>query len=703
MKSAIVVWTTLAALPLLAQTPPDQVATILKTACGSCHSGSQPAAKLQLDSLAALANGGASGPAIRAGDSQHSPLFLRISSADSSLRMPPTGKPLTAEQIRTIKDWINAGAPGLIDFSADIKPILQANCYACHSGAQPKAQLRLDIASGLRKGGVNGPVITPGKSTESRLVHRIEGTGGEQRMPLKGQPLKNEEIARIRSWIDAGARMPEGTETSAAPIEKHWAYKKPIRPAVPQVKHSSLVSNPIDAFLLSKLEQRNLTFSPPASKETLIRRVSLDLIGLPPTPAEVQAFVNDTRPDAYERLVDRLLASPHYGERWARPWLDLARYADTNGYEADHRRTMWKFRDWVIDAFNRDMPFDRFSIEQIAGDMLPNATESQKVASGFHRNTLFNEEGGVDKDESYFEVLVDRVNTTATVWLGSTLGCAQCHTHKYDPFTHKDYYQMMAFFNNDTKKEEANGATSVKYREPVIDIATPDQKSQRAALQSHLDALETKLKTQTSELQTEQARWENAFVRAKGDWKVLQPSAANALAGSMLQQTTDGIITVSGENPQRETYTVEGSVNGKLMTGIRLETLPDGSLPRGGPGRDVYGNFILTEFQLEVGNGRQWTPVEFGKIIADDGRVQAKDTHQLWTVDATRDEVRLPRQLVLVCRTPVETARPREAESPPCSKLRLSRPVHRAVSVVDNLSSGSDCHRENPAKPSAIA
>ena len=247
----------------------------------------------------------------------------------------------------------------------------------------------------MAKGGTSGPAVVPGNSAASRLIHRVEGRGNEKQMPLGGTPLRSDQIATLKRWIDAGAVLPAGM-TSLTATQKHWSYVKPVQPPVPSV--NGTVRNPIDNFILARLQKENLKFSPEASKETLIRRVSLDLIGLPPTIEEIDAFLADNRPDAYDRLVERLLASPHYGERWARPWLDLARYADTNGYEADRRRTMWKFREWVIDALNRDMPFDQFTIEQIAGDMLPGATREQKVATGFHRNTMFNEEGGVDKE-----------------------------------------------------------------------------------------------------------------------------------------------------------------------------------------------------------------------------------------------------------------------------------------------------------------
>jgi hypothetical protein len=296
-----------------------------------------------------------------------------------------------------------------------------------------------------------------------------------------------------------GGQMLYAADATNQPAKAHWAYVKPVQPEMPQLKNSRWVRNPIDAFVLARLEKENLKPSPEADRVTLIRRVSLDLTGLPPTIGEVDAFVADKSKGAYEKLVDRLLASPHYGEKWARMWLDLARYADTHGYEKDPKRSMWPYRDWVINAFNQNMPFDEFTIEQIAGDMLPNATEEQKVASGFHRNTMFNTEGGVDPEQSRVETIVDRVNTTATVWLGSTLACAQCHTHKYDPFTINEYYQMFAFLNNED--------------EPQMEVVSAAQKAQEKKLRQDITKLEAELKKQTPELDAAQKEWEPKFIR----------------------------------------------------------------------------------------------------------------------------------------------------------------------------------------------
>ncbi|HEX4645171.1 MAG TPA: DUF1549 domain-containing protein, partial [Verrucomicrobiae bacterium] len=316
---------------------------------------------------------------------------------------------------------------------------------------------------------------------------------------------------------EASSSSPVSTNSATAK-KPHWAYIKPVRPELPKVKHPRWPRNPIDAFILARLEKENLAPSPEADRPTLIRRLSLDLTGLPPTLEEVDAFVADKSKDACEKLVDRLLASPHYGEKWARHWLDLARYADTHGYEADPRRSMWPYRDWVINAFNRDLPFDQFTIEQLAGDLLPEATLEQKVASGFNRNTMFNTEGGVDREQARVETVVDRVNTTATVWLGSTLACAQCHTHKYDPFTLTEYYQMFAFFNDQD--------------EPQMDVPTLEQAEKKEKLRTDIARLDAEYKKETPELATTRAAWEQKEVTEMAAWIVLDPSEFSSAGGA---------------------------------------------------------------------------------------------------------------------------------------------------------------------------
>jgi hypothetical protein len=359
---------------------------------------------------------------------------------------------------------------------------LTSRCTGCHGAKVLKAGLRLHRKVDLLAGGDNGPVVLPGRSAESRLIHYVSGALEKKIMPPAGERLTPAQVGLLRAWIDQGAVMPEDSAWADAPGSLHWAFRPVVRPRVPRVKASNWVRNAIDAFVLARLEKQGLRPSPAADRVTLLRRASLDLTGLPPTPAEVDAFVADPSPDAYESTVDRLLASPHYGERWGRHWLDLARYADSNGYTIDSARTIWLYRDWVIQALNADMPFDQFTIQQLAGDLLdPGPAGSQvppgmdpRVATGFHRNTTINEEGGTDPEQFRVEAVVDRVNTTGSVWLGLTVGCAQCHTHKYDPITQREYYQLFAFFNDQ--------------EEPVLSLAGAEQTRQHEQLAAELAA-----------------------------------------------------------------------------------------------------------------------------------------------------------------------------------------------------------------------
>jgi len=345
-----------------------------------------------------------------------------------------------------------ASASVRADFARDIEPIFRQRCYACHGPGVQTSGLRLDQKAAALAGGYSGPVIKPGNSAESKLVLLVSGAG-KVVMPPAGERLTPQQIGLIRAWIDQGANWPESSESTASSAKPgksaHWAFQPPRRQPAPKVRAGQWVRNAIDAFVLARLEAEGIAPSPEADRRTLIRRLSLDLIGLPPTPEETAEFLADNRPDAYERLVDRLLASPHYGEKWARHWLDLARYADSDGYETDQLRPYaWRYRDWVVSALNRNMPFDQFTIEQIAGDLLPNATVEQRAATGFHRNTLSNREGGADVEEYRVEQVIDRVSTIGTAWLGLTIGCARCHDHKYDPISQKEFYQLYAFFNN---------------------------------------------------------------------------------------------------------------------------------------------------------------------------------------------------------------------------------------------------------------
>ena len=561
-----------------------------------------------------------------------------------------------------------------IDFATQIEPILREHCYECHGEKKGRGKLRLHVRDLALKGGATGPLLVPGESAKSYMVQRLLGEGGEDQMPLEKPPLPEAQIALIRTWIDQGAEWPAPAGTAATQqVEEHWAYVAPKKAPLPPVSNETWTRTPVDRFVLAKLDAEKLLPSHEASKEVLLRRVSLDLTGLPPTIAELDAFLADSRPDAYERVVDRLLASPHFGERWARLWLDLARYADSNGFEADRLRSMWPYRDWVIEAFNADMPFDRFTVEQVAGDMLPGATRAQRIASGFHRNAMTNEEGGVDPDEALYEVLVDRVNTTATVWLGSTVACAQCHNHKYDPFSQKDYYRLMAFFANPAYKVEKHGA-GTKYVEGQIDLATPEQDAQRTALREELKAAEDALAKDTPERAGAQASWEASVREAGAAWTNLQPSHATATAGVQLAVQPDGSVLASGPNPQVTTYTIDSTTSIGGITGLRLEALLDPSLPNQGPGRDPYGHFRLTKVQVFVapaGDPARRTRVDVSAVKGD-GNVSRGDLLELttdapatyarlgraWVVDAVREGWRVPYQLVLVPKAPLGDGSP---------------------------------------------
>jgi hypothetical protein len=368
-----------------------------------------------------------------------------------------------------------------VEFNRDIRPILSDRCYTCHGPDQRNRQtkLRFDTEEGAKIELSGGRfAIVPGDPGKSEMIRRITSPDPAVRMPpvYAGAALSSAQIDLIRRWIEQGAKW-----------EKHWSLIPPKRPPLPAVKNQDWPRNGIDWFVLERLEREGLTPSPEAGREALIRRVSLDLTGLPPTPAEIDAFLADKSPAAYEKVVDRLLASPRYGERMAAPWLAAARYADTNGYQTDGERFMWRWRDWVIDAFNRNMPFDEFTVEQVAGDMLPHATLDQKIASGFNRNHRGNGEGGIIPEEYAVEYVVDRVETTSATWLGLTLGCARCHDHKYDPIQQKDFYRIFAYFNNIPERGRAN-----KYGNspPVIQAPTPGQQAQLQQLDRELAAAE---------------------------------------------------------------------------------------------------------------------------------------------------------------------------------------------------------------------
>lgn len=503
----------------------------------------------------------------------------------------------------------STGSPeATIDFNRRIRPILSENCFTCHGPDEKKrkAGLRLDIKSDAFKQLKSGSyALVPGDLEKSELIRRLVAADSDDLMPppKSGKHLTADQIKLLRDWVAQGA-----------PYRDHWAYMPPERPKAPPVRLQHWPRNPIDNFVLDRLEHEGLRPSPEASRETLIRRASLDLTGLPPTLAEVEDFQRDNRSDAYERLVDRLLDSPRYGERWARPWLDQARYADSNGYEADFRRTIWPYRDWVIRALNRDLPFDQFTIEQLAGDLLPNSTLDQRIATGFHRNTMVNTEGGTDEEEFRVAAILDRVNTTFGVWMGTTIGCAQCHSHKYDPFSQREYYQLFAFFNQTNDKGRSN--------DPELELPTPEQTAKREAVRAQIAPLEKTLNTPTSELDELQSAWESTLQNAPelidGSWTVLSPGSAQASDGVQLACLPDGSVRAGGALPDNSSYEIATSAPTQAITALRLEALADPELPNGSCGRSEDGDFVLTELSLQALAAEQTTnQVAFETAYAD--------------------------------------------------------------------------------------
>ena len=471
-----------------------------------------------------------------------------------------------------------------VDYQRDIRPILSNHCFPCHGADQEsrQADLRLD----LRDAAVAHGAIVPGKASDSPLLQRVLTGDPEQHMPPAefNKPLNQTQTDLLQRWIQQGAEY-----------QDHWAFQPLQTPAVPAERSAAWCRGDVDAFVLQRLKLAGLQPAPEADRPTLIRRVYQDLLGLLPTPQQVDQFVQDQSPDAWERLVDRLLQSPHYGERWGRHWLDQARYADSNGYTIDGPRVMWPYRDWVISAFNQDLPFDQFTVQQLAGDLLPDATLNQRIATGFHRNTMINEEGGVKPDQFRHEALIDRVNTTGAVWLGLTLGCAQCHTHKYDPITQEEYYRLYAFFN--AAADANNQSTTVEVREQQVFGWTEQQQQQLQQLQA---------------LRKEKDQLEKATSGGPAlqglNWQWQQPPVAgvNASGSSILKILPDGSLFAKTHAAASDAFTIKlqlpAQASGPVqVTALRLKAIPHPDLPEQGPGTASNGNFVLTEVLLRSG------------------------------------------------------------------------------------------------------
>ena len=499
-----------------------------------------------------------------------------------------------------------------VSFNDQIRPLLSNRCYRCHGPDEEdrKAKLRLDTREGAMKEKGGFSAIVPGNIEDSELIFRIVTDDEDEMMPPpgKGERFSREEIDLFKQWIKEGAEY-----------EVHWSYTKPVRPEVPVIEESVMkVRSPIDAFILDRLKKEGLSPGKEADRYTLIRRVSLDLTGLPPTKEEVDAFISDKSADAYEKLVDRLLAKPAFGEHWARMWLDLARYADSAGYADDPGRTIWAYRDWVIRAFNANMPFDQFTIEQIAGDLLPNPTEDQLIATAFHRNTKTNNEGGTSDEEFRNAAVVDRVNTTMATWMGTTAACAQCHTHKYDPITHAEYFSMFAIFNQSEDADRRNEA-------PIIQVMGDRNKEQAHALAAEIAKLEKEITQQVNPAPKVFAKWEADLKAAAGRWQVLSPKTMTSSSGATFKEGSDGSVLVSGKTAGTDDYTITASTKLKKITAIKIEALAYDKLGSGGPGRN--GNFVINEIELGAGSSKAafsnatstYDQSQFGAASAIDG------------------------------------------------------------------------------------
>lgn len=511
-----------------------------------------------------------------------------------------------------------------IDFLRDVEPILKRNCFRCHAGENVEAGLRLDLADAIfGAADSDESIVVPGKAGESLLLARIADEEYGDIMPLDGEPLSAKDIALLRRWIQAGAEVP--SDWSA---EDHWAYEAPALPVLPNspAMNGDRLRSPIDHFVGDRLASEGLSFSDEANPAVLARRVSLALTGLPATLEQVTTFEADPSDEAYETLVDELLASPAFGQHWARHWLDLARYADSNGFQADQIRDAWAYRDWVVNAFANDLPFDRFVIEQLAGDLLPDADISTRIATGFHRTPTCNVEAGVHPEANRVNQVFDRVNTTATVFLGSTLECAQCHDHKYDPFTQKDYYSLFAYFNNTPLEVEVTAGVSYDFVGPTMDL--PMLPEQEQTLQAHRTRL-AKLEKQRSQLVSERDfdRWlektREALSRGRAKWVTPTPSVS-ATGNETFDVLDDQSVLFGGTLPGSTIYRFEydglGDNAGQPLLGVRIDALRHKSLPGGGPGRGdaVRTNFVLNEVEatLTTGPDSDTQPLAFGKATA---------------------------------------------------------------------------------------
>lgn len=481
-----------------------------------------------------------------------------------------------------------AAAP--VDFQRDVQPILAEHCTLCHGvdEGNRKSSLRLDLRVDALKGGESGTAaIVPDHPEKSELIQRITSTDPNEMMPPPShkKPLSPKQVETLERWIKEGAKY-----------ESHWAFTAPVKAAVPQVG----AANPIDAFVASRLKDRELTLSPPATSNALCRRVYLDLIGLPPSPAELKAFEQN----GLEATVDALLKSERFGEKWARHWLDVARYSDTNGYEKDMPREQWKWRDWVVDALNHDMPYNQFLVEQLAGDMLPGATQDQLIATGFLRNSMINEEGAIVPEQFRMVEMFDRMDCVGKAVLGLSTQCAQCHSHKFDPLTHDEYYGLFAFLNNSYEAQSW--------------VYTPEQLQKIKEIQNGIHAVEDKLKAARPEWAKELAAWEQSLQQQPIKWDHLIATELGTISGlNHPTQQADHSLLMIGHGSADVFMISAPDLNG--ATGVRLEALPSRDLPHNGPGRNRVGTWVMNELEalIKKPDGKDWEKVKLVNATAD--------------------------------------------------------------------------------------
>jgi mono/diheme cytochrome c family protein len=594
----------------------ERIAPLLRSKCQGCHGPRQQKADLRLDSRQGALDGGAHGPALQPGDGDSSLMIYAVRRA-ADLAMPPDGE-LDTSEVADLVAWIDAGAPWPepadsrtsttsgpialvqldlgsdepIDFQRQVRPILSNHCFECHGpdAAQRQAGLRLDrreeAFSTLESGNA---AVVPGELEASRLFQRVAAADPAHRMPppSAGKPLSTSQIETLARWLRQGAEWSE-----------HWSFVAPRRPVVPAVARRDWPLNPLDSFVLARLEREGIAPSPPAEPAALARRLSLDLTGLPPTPEELDLFLADREPGSVGRLIERLVASERYGEHMAHYWLDAARYADTNGYHIDNERYMWRWRDWVIAAFNDNLPYDRFTIEQLAGDLLDEPSFEQRLATGFNRNHMINFEGGAIPEEYQAQYVFDRVDTTSTVWMGLTAGCAKCHDHKFDPLSQREYYELAAFFNTVDEKGLDGQSGNAK---PMMPAPTPEQSRALEPLEDALAPYEERLDRRDAELEAAQRAWSDRLESdLESRWRPLVAESAAARSGAELHELDDGSFLVAGAKPDVDVYELKGTTELEQLSALRLEALPHPSLPQGGFGRSDRGDFILSGLEVEI-------------------------------------------------------------------------------------------------------